>query len=318
MANQWQMPQVTKRPWGLLTDAATLIPPEGTSENFQGGSPVNRMPLGVAFTPWGCESIRWGDSEVCRLDDRVRMVLADGDIGGDAGQPGFATYEDIEHDYPRTRFQKAFRFADALSCSDLSTDWEELERRTGGRMDLMESEALAVQLNRGWATTPVVGGPYAGEGDHSLQSDTVANASTLTPPTASIENAMIVLSEWLARKLHGGKGLFHMSPGILSNVMGQSGAKLIDGHIITADGHEIVADAGYADMWGPGAVAPPASDRRWIYASGPVWYQTGFEKDYRDESGIGTRNVMKAISEKFGLLVYDPCTVAAAQVDLAP
>lgn len=318
MPNQWMMPQVEKRPWGLLTDAAIAIPPEATSENFQGGSSVNRMQQGVTFTPWGCESIRWGDSEICRADERVRMVLQDGDIGGDAGQPGFATYEDVEHTYPETRFQKAFRFADALRCSTLSSDWEELERRVGGRMDLMESEALALQLNRGWATTPVAGGEYAGEGDHSLQSDTVANGSTLTPPTASIENSMIMLDEWLARRLHGGRGLIHVSPGILSNIMGQSGGKLIDGQLVTATGHRIVADAGYADMWGPGASAPPASDRRWVYASGPVWYQTGFDKDYRDDSLVTTRNELRALSEKFGILLYDPCTVAAVLVDLAP
>jgi len=142
MPVQWQMPQVTKRPWGLLVDAATEIPAEDTAESFQGGSSVNRMTEGVTFTPWGCEGIRWGDSEACR--DEVRLVLQDGDIGGDEGDPGYATYADLEHTYPTTRFQKAFRFGDALRCSTLSSDWEALERRIGGRMDLMESEALAL------------------------------------------------------------------------------------------------------------------------------------------------------------------------------
>ena len=265
----------------------------------------------------GCDSIRWGDSEICLADERVRMVLQDGDTAGDEGDPVSPT-TDIDHTYPETRFQKAFRFADTLICSTLSSDWDELERRTGGRMDLMESEALALQLNRGWATTPIASGEYAGEGDHSLQSDTVANGSTLTPPTTSIENSMIVLEESLARRLHGGKGLIHVSPGILSNIMGQLGAKVMDGHILTATGHEIVADAGYADMWGPGATAPPAADRRWVYTSGPVWYQTGFDKPYRDDSLITTRNEFRSLREKFGLLVYDPCTVAGVLVDLAP
>jgi hypothetical protein len=312
MPNQWVMPQATKRPWGLLTDAATALPASAFSENFPGGPGPNRMQQGVTFTPWGCGGLRWGDSEACQ--EPVRMVLQDGDEGDPGYSPG---YFELQRTFPETRFQKAFRFADALGCSTLSSDWEMLERRTHGRMDLMASEALALQLNRGWATTPVVGGDLAGEGDHSLQSDAVVNGSTLSAPTTSIENSMIVLEEWLADALHGGKGLIHVSPGILSNVMGQLGGKVIDGHVVAASGHEIVADAGYAHMWGPGGTIP-AADRRWIYASGPVWYQVAAEKDFRDESNVPTVNALLAIREAFGILLYDPCTVAAVLVDLAP
>jgi len=311
MGAQWKMPRVPRRPWGLLLDVATAIPVAETSENFPNTNGTNRMPMGVTYVPWGCDRLRIGDAEC----GAVELVLEDGDAAGDEGDPGFSPgYTELENAFPATLYQKAFRIADGLGCSDLSSRFGDLRERVSARMDLMTSEAFARQLISGVATTPIVGGDLAGEGNHNFSDD----ATVITTISASIEHALIAIDEWLATALHGGRGIIHVSPGILSNLMGQAGAKVTDGEIVTASGHLVAADAGYVGMAQPDGQATPAADQRWIYASGPVWYQMSDFKIYDDESNIPTVNRLVTFGEAFGIVLYDPCAVGAALVDLAP
>jgi hypothetical protein len=49
-----------------------------------------------------------------------------------------------------------------------------------------------------------------------------------------------------------------------------------------------------------------------------VWYQLSDTRVYDDESGIPTVNNLVSFAEALGIVVYDPCAVGAALVDLTP
>ncbi len=81
--------------------------------------------------------------------------------------------------------------------------------------------------------------------------------------------------------------------------------------------HEVVFDAGYSGLVGPGGdpEGAVALEAGWVYATGPVEYEFGKQID--DDVNIAAdnrKNARYVVAERPGIVRFDPCQVFAALV----
>ena len=241
-----------------------------------------RWPLaGITWVPWGCTDIQV-DPVGCEITNI--KTLED-----------FATIET----------QTAFLLIDGIQCSTLSADPEMLDARLSKRLDILASAAFATELMFG-----TNGGP------NSFRS----SETTIISNTArSLRLAFVDLETFLASRLHGARGVIHLTPGALALAAADGLVHFINGEWVTATGHQVVADAGYTGA-APNGVAAVAADVAFLYASGPVYHAISAIKPVgarNQESVDMTRNVYEFFSERYGIVAFDPCSVGAVRTTLA-
>lgn len=241
-----------------------------------------RWPLaGVTWVTWGCSNI---DTDVVGCEVTNIKSLED-----------FAAIET----------QKAFLLVDGVRCSTLSSVPDTMDRRLEKRLDVYASAAFAVELMRG-----TNGGPNSFK----------TNETTIISNTArTLRLAFADMETWLADKLHGARGIIHLTPAAMILAAADGLVRFVEGQWQTATGHLVVADAGY-DGSAPNGVAAVAADVDFLYASGPIYYAvTAIAPVGRrnHESTDMTRNVHQFFSERYGLLAFDPCAVGAVRTTLA-
>lgn len=265
----------------LLTEAQPI--PSGVS--VVGGT--DRFRAGVKFVPWGCDALGG---------------LMDSDCAP-ATTLGEADYAALSDEGTVTQY--AFLVWDALKCSMLSWPDSEIERRLAGRFALRLSEAVAGEL--------VTAAASSGHGF-------AADATVLVGGVGlDVVEAVGTLEAHLASVLGAGRGLIHVPPIALA-YLSAAGLLRSDGDwIATPRGHGIVVDAGYGgDITPDGEETTPGT--AWLYASGAVYTRiAGPDRvgALNQESMLLTRNIRKELEEAYGLLVYDPCAVAAVKVEVA-
>ncbi len=271
------------RTTGLLLDVATdlMLPAE------------TRWQRGVKFTGYGCEGLTPAglqfcyDADVEPLDDTVSGEIA--------------------------RFP-AFDVAASETCAtrDSSLPW--MNGRLDARWAAFLSEPIAAQLESN-ALALEVPGDENGEEDPVEAPSLVSAATLVTGAPGSVADAFAAIERGLADRLHGALGHIHVAPELLS----LAGGDLIyrDGGVWrTYTGHSVIADAGYT-----GATPADGEDSDgtlWIYGSGPVGFQVGPPKDptgYTEGLNM-PRNTLTARKIAQALVVFEPCTVVAAQVEL--
>jgi hypothetical protein len=274
-----KIPTPATRPVGLLTQTAQRIPNDQLSV-----AGVNRIGAGVSFVPWGCDPLTGVAAELC--DDQDRPVGS----------------------LPEWLTQPSFTVVDGLSCSTLWGVDDMLDERVLSRLRTRVSSVFGRELIDG-----------ALSGGISLASQAVVLSAT----AGSVQQQLYHLEGFLADTLRGEQGMIHVPPEILHLLVNTAGFMITDGVVLTPTGHIVVADAGYSTFIGDispnGQSAGPGEF--WIYASGPVlWAATDPTLVAgRDHTTIDTtRNARERLGELLGLVLFDPCSVAAVKVDLSP
>lgn len=236
---------------------------------------------GVTWVPWGCTNI---DTDVvgCNITNIKNL-----------------------EGFPAIETQKAFLLVDGLACSTLSSDPAYMDQKLRERLDVYASAAFATELMRG-----TNGGPNSFK----------TNETTILGGGAarSLRLAFADLETHLASKLHGAKGVIHLTVAALALAAADGFVFFTDGGWVTATGHDVVADAGY-DGSAPDGNAVSA-DQDWLYASGPVFYAITSIRPVgmrNDESTNIPRNIHEFFAERYGLVAFDPCAVGAVRATLA-
>lgn len=244
------------------------------------GGRVRFALAGITWVPWGCSNIH---TDIVGCDKTNIKTLED-----------FASIET----------QNPFLMVDGVKCSTLSSDPEMMDARLNRRLDVYASAAFATELMRG-----TNGGPNSFK-----SSETTVISNSARPLGLAFADA----EQFLASKLHGARGVFHITPGTLTLAAAYGLVLFDNGAWYTASGHQVVADAGYTGV-GPNGVAGLSTDQSFIYVSGPIYYAITdiIKVGARDhESTDMTRNVHQFFSERYGILAFDPCATGAVRADL--
>lgn len=280
-------PAVTELPAPPQRTVATLLGtvpgvPLSTSEA------VGRWRNGLAWTEWGCpRTPRAEDSDYC-VDAIDRSEIVDED--------GVAWAE--------TRSQSAFYLWDAIGCSTLSADYDELDRRLRYSLVDTVSYAVAQELMTG----------NASGGNHFADEATVL-ASSGVP---SVVEGLAALELHFAQATHGAQGYLHISVDAFV-LLATNSTIHFDGSVWrTPTGNVVIADPGYTNaVMTPDGGGAGSTTTSWMYISGPV-YVTLDDFSYPSEPNTVesldiSRNFALIMAERFGIIVYDTCGLAAVK-----
>lgn len=186
----------------------------------------------------------------------------------------------------------AFQVYGTETCTTLDTDIAHLNARLDARWSVMVSEQVAARLQ-----------------DELVARSTVAS----TGPLNSYE--LVAMAEQiLATSLHGGVGLLHVSPAMLTvlvsteTVIGSPSTGYT-----TANGHQVVADPGHTGLPPDGETAPAGTE--WAYVTGPVLYGLGAPITSDDAQQYLDRDDNQVTGRIIGssVVAFDPCAAYAMQ-----
>lgn len=271
-----------KRPVGLLLDTADDLMLTD-----------DRWRRGVEFAAYGCDGLSRGPLIFC-ADDEVDDEHGTESVGD------------------TLRYFGAFDVYATATCSTLDVDYDYLASRIDDRWDPMLSEQIAAELERGGNAPEVPDGAGGTEATPTLQ----GVAEVVSDMAGTMAEAISVIDGALATRLHGGAGLIHVAPSLLSLAHEVIERDPATGNWVTHTGHVVVSDAGYVGT-APNA-GGEASGTRWIYGSGPVAYQIGAPspRPVPVEGFNRSRNEFTARKVAQALYIFDPCAVVAAQVEI--
>ena len=212
--------------------------------------------------------------------------------------PADADYCDFESDELDDFFDvgenpvfDAFDIYNTESCSTLDSDISVLNARVETRWGVMVSEQVAARLN--------------------LELAARATVATTGPINTSILIAKA--EEQLALTLHGGLGMVHMSPAVLSMVVAEGSVDLRDGQWRTPGGHFVVADAGHTGVQPTGETLLDGTE--WVYTTGAVLFGLGEPRvptkatEYLDRD----TNTNPARIIGTSVVAFDPCSASAIE-----
>lgn len=201
-------------------------------------------------------------------------------------------------------------------CSTFGFEAHDFEGRARRALAATESYQLALELWEGAVNTAdglsnkVLAGPAAG-------SDTVTSGAV--DPVI----ALACVESGLASALYGGQGMIHMTPQMLT-LMAADDAIMKQGNLwVTANGHIVVADAGYTGS-GPVSVGPTTSSQ-WIYGTpvlsvrlGPVETIPGSLDEARNLAAAMDRTINDILvfaARLAGVVWPNECAHVAAEVN---
>lgn len=275
-----EFPAPSPLPRGTLLQEATPFP---ASDSVVGG--VDRFRAGVKFTPWGCSHLGGTTDSDCN----PVLTLGESDYRA-VSEEGTVT-------------QPAFSVWDALKCTMLSWPDEEIVRRLTGQFDLRLSESVAHELITA-----------DGSGGHGFADD----ATVLSAVGLDAVEAMSLLEDALSGALGRGEGIVHAPPRALAYLSAADAVRPDGNWYRTPRGHRLVVDDGYTLDSTPTGESTE-NEVEWLYASGPVYYivdTVRIRGAMNQESMLLARNIRKVLAETYGLLVYDPCAVFAAKLEV--
>ena len=212
--------------------------------------------------------------------------------------PADADYCDFESDELDDFFDvgenpvfDAFDIYNTESCSTLDSDISVLNARVETRWGVMVSEQVAARLN--------------------LELAARATVATTGPVNTSILIAKA--EEQLALTIHGGLGMVHMSPAVLSMVVAEGSVDLRDGMWLTPGGHVVVADAGHTGIEPTGETLLDGTE--WVYTTGAVLFGLGEPRvptkatEYLDrDTNTNTARIIGT-----SVVAFDPCSASAIE-----
>ena len=212
--------------------------------------------------------------------------------------PADADYCDFESDELDDFFDvgtnpvfDAFDIYNTESCSTLDSDISVLNARVETRWGVMVSEQVAARLNV----------------------ELAARAAVAT--TGPINTSILIAKaeEQLALTLHGGLGMVHMSPAVLSMVVAEGSVDLRDGQWRTPGGHLVVADAGHTGIEPTGETLLDGTE--WVYTTGAVLFGLGEPRvptkatEYLDrDTNTNTARIIGT-----SVVAFDPCSASTIE-----
>lgn len=206
--------------------------------------------------------------------------------------------------------QSAFTFKDRLTGSNLELEPGELAAELAARWREMISwtfaNTLASQVT-GLKTLPSEATAPTG----------IPFGTAATP----LYNALANIESEFAERMFSRSGVIFLPPGLIGNAMDTYGVEWRDGRYRTPVGNIVVVDPGFYGADAPTGQSASSTAEEWIYASGPVYYQTtAVRLDEVRAVGVGTRdrNIINAFGDSFGIFVFDPCPTTAVLVSYAP
>lgn len=276
------LPGPEKRANGHLLDAMMPIPPD---ELVTQGT--NRFPLGIEWLPWGTDNLS-SDAVDCAV-----------------------VYDMAARSFPDLVVQPAFMLWDALQCSTLSSipDW--IVARLRNNMEVYSSAAFASEL-----------GTAAASGGLSIAGDVTYAPNVVSDTAVSTRVAIHGLETHLAGVLHGGKGMIHVSAGLLALLVADDLVFPSGNGFRTATGHTVVGDAGFSGGYTPQGGTAAAAGEEWAYATGQVFYAIGAINrsevltDDQHETEL-LENLNRPILKRAGLITWDPSMTGAVKVSIA-
>lgn len=275
---------------GRLLSVARPIPLSTSAAS----RPEIRWPEGVTWLPYG-----------------------DGNISTDAAECDF-TYDKVARSLPGVAAQPAFLLYDALTCSTLSSSVAMLAERlrknlgAGNEEGVYTSAAFAAELETGSASSA----------DISLTGSATYPPTIVSDVAVNLALAIHGLEQHLADVLHGGEGVLHLTPGLLTIAVADGLVEWRDGQYRTPTGHVVVGDAGHGGATAPEGGTAAVGGESWIYATGPVWYLMGATKGIESSVDGDTqvyllRNENRPLVERYGIVVFDPETLGAVKASNA-
>ena len=236
---------------------------------------------GYKWVPLGCDGLTV-TSDGCD-------VTLDKELGG---------FEDQVEQLP-------FLMLASIACSTLSSDPDYMDMVIRDRLEIYASAAFATELIGG-----TNGGPLS-----FVSEATVLSGGSARPLALAVAD----LETHLAAQLHGAKGVIHLTPAALVLAAAVGVVLFSNGRWVTATGHDVVADAGYVGT-PPEGEAANDTDEVFLYASGPIYYDITPTRPVgvrNHESTNIPRNIHEFFSERYGLVLFDPCAVGGVRADLA-
>lgn len=260
---------------GAFLESAEVLPLDGEAA-------VRWPGHGLKFQPWPCRGAYVDDSGCSPT-----MLTSD--------TPECEEYEE----------QLPFKMYDVLRYSAFSHIAEDPESFMRTRMGLLVSSLLAKELVDG-----------AGSGGLSLSSEAhYAGGGAFSTTAVDLDDALAALEEDLASNLNGTQGMIHVPPGLMFEAVDKGQIEWTGSRYETPLGNIVVADAGYVGMAHPAGSSAAGAKKTWIYASGPVYYRTTgaeFMGDALDGGSFAMdRNTITRFIEAYGIILFDPCPVAA-------
>jgi len=142
------------------------------------------------------------------------------------------------------------------------------------------------------------------------------------PVAVNVSIGIALLEQALAYCGHGGRGMIHAAPVIVSR---SAGLYLIDdddtneGKVLTtrSAGHVIVAGSGYP-LTGPFGQPPPGTDEGWMFATGMVDVWLGDPRVYPEEFAHALDRATNTVTfrgERTAVAAHDACCTFAVLVD---
>lgn len=137
-------------------------------------------------------------------------------------------------------------------------------------------------------------------------------------------DALACLEQALAQATFGRQGMVHLTPQLLTHLVGAQVVSLVGNTYMSPNGHIVVPDAGY-DGSGPGATPQAAGATQWAYATsmiglrlGPVDVIPGSLDQARNMAAAVDRATNKVRVWATQLVAYqwDECALLQAEVDL--
>lgn len=147
----------------------------------------------------------------------------------------------------------------------------------------------------------------------------VAFGAAASTPTFGLR----ALEETIASRMKGGVGYIHVPPGMLGRFVMEAGVRLNGDHYETPSGNIVISDAGYVNPTAPAGGTASTAANDWVYASGPVWYNSTGPTDFEGFEGKTggandatpwNRNRITTWLAGYGILVFDPCPVTAVLI----
>lgn len=277
-------PGPARRPWGLFVDAATELTATELSERG-----TNRIGAGATWMPWSCDPILRGDID-CDHDGLVNELNVGWQYEGK---------DTAMRSFPEVATQAPFKLVDGLRCGTLSYSDDELYDRLRARARALTSSVLARELIDG-----------AASGGVSLS----GTAGALVAPFPGPDGAFAAIEAHLAETLHGAQGIVHIPPAVLHVAKEHGYIHQTGDSLYTTTGHRVAADAGNDGSFGPAA---GGASSYWIYATGPVLYHVT-DPFFLGDGLDPFVNIVERFAEAMAILVFDPCAVAAVELDMAP
>lgn len=193
-------------------------------------------------------------------------------------------------------------------------DWQGRARR---QLAAIESYEVAAELWTGsLGLQDSNGDPIRSLADTSA--DTLTTAGTPADPV----DALALVEQGIAACSRGRRGMVHMTPQLLTQLVRDNVLRLDGTTWITPNGHIVVPDAGYP---GTGPNGEAASSTQWLYGTSmisvllsAVELIPGTLDDARSMAQALDRAVNSAVvfAERLAAWVWDECCHVAAQVDL--